>query len=142
LLPRPQVWQYVFGLSGHQTLSYHGRALRRTLGCTLVQNQGFAPCNVGGRTDYFHPREPLGAPRATNQDGIGYYKDNFGNLLFFWDILFGSTYITRQYPAKVGLQDGLIFGKKRWFTKMFYPLVKSKREHFALTPGGKIYADA
>jgi sterol desaturase/sphingolipid hydroxylase (fatty acid hydroxylase superfamily) len=78
----------------------------------------------------------------TNQDGIGHYKGNFGNLLFFWDILFGSAYITRQYPAKVGLQDDLIFGKERWFTEMFYPLIKSKREHSALTTNGKIYAEA
>jgi sterol desaturase/sphingolipid hydroxylase (fatty acid hydroxylase superfamily) len=78
----------------------------------------------------------------TNQDGIGHYKGNFGNLLFFWDILFGSAYITRQYPAKVGLQDDLIFGKERWFIEMFYPLIKSKREHSALTTNGKIYAEA
>ena len=78
----------------------------------------------------------------TNQDGIGYYKGNFGNLLFFWDILFGSAYITRKFPAKVGLQDDLIFGKERWYVEMFYPLIQSKREHSALTPGGKIYAEA
>ncbi len=78
----------------------------------------------------------------TNQDGIGYYKGNFGNLLFFWDILFGSAYITRKFPAKVGLQDDLIFGKERWYVEMFYPLIQSKREHSVLTPGGKIYAEA
>ena len=78
----------------------------------------------------------------TNQDGIGYYKGNFGNLLFFWDILFGSAYITRKFPAKVGLQDDLIFGKERWYVEMFYPLIRSNREHSALTPGGKIYAEA
>lgn len=78
----------------------------------------------------------------TNQDGIGYYKGNFGNLLFFWDILFGSAHITRRYPAKIGLQDDLIFGKERWFTEMFYPILKSKREHSALTTNGKIYAEA
>ena len=77
----------------------------------------------------------------TNQDGIGHYKGNFGNLLFFWDILFGSAHITRKYPAQVGLRDDQIFGKERWFTEMFYPLIRSKREHSALTPGGKIYAE-
>ncbi len=78
----------------------------------------------------------------TNQDRIGYYKGNFGNLLFFWDILFGSAYITRKFPAKVGLQDDLLFGKERWYVEMFYPLFQSKREHSALTPGGKIYSEA
>src|SRR3569623_1164129 len=34
----------------------------------------------------------------TNQDGVGHYKGNFGNLLFFWDVLFGSARIARQYP--------------------------------------------
>ena len=77
----------------------------------------------------------------TNQDGVGHYKGNFGNLLFVWDMLFGSAHITRRYPAKVGLQDDLLFGKERWFTEMFYPLVRSGREHTALTPGGKIYAE-
>ncbi len=78
----------------------------------------------------------------TNQDGIGHYKGNFGNLLFFWDILFGTAHITRQFPAKVGLQDDLIYGKERWFVEMFYPVIRSKREHSALTPGGAIYAEA
>lgn len=78
----------------------------------------------------------------TNEDGIGHYKGNFGNMLFIWDLIFGSAKITRQYPPKVGLQDDLIFGKERWFTEMFYPLVQSKREHSALTPGGRHYAEA
>ena len=77
----------------------------------------------------------------TNQDGVGHYKGNFGNLLFFWDILFGSAYITRKYPAEVGLKDDQIFGKERWYVEMFYPLIRSQREHSALTPGGKIYAE-
>ena len=77
----------------------------------------------------------------TNQDGIGHYKGNFGNLLFFWDVLFGSAHITRQYPSQVGLRDDQVFGKERWFVEMFYPLIRSKREHSALTPGGKIWAD-
>jgi sterol desaturase/sphingolipid hydroxylase (fatty acid hydroxylase superfamily) len=78
----------------------------------------------------------------TNRDGIGHYTGNFGNLLFFWDILFGTAHITRQFPAKVGLQDDVIYGKERWFVEMFYPLFSSKREYSALTPGGKIYAEA
>ena len=77
----------------------------------------------------------------TNQDGIGHYTGNFGNLLFLWDIVFGSAHITRHYPAQVGLKDDQIFGKERWYVEMFYPLTRSKREHSALTPGGKIYAD-
>ncbi|MBI2771632.1 MAG: sterol desaturase family protein [Burkholderiales bacterium] len=77
----------------------------------------------------------------TNADGVGHYKGNFGNLLFFWDVLFGTAHITRKYPARVGLADDLLFGKERWFIEMFYPLFRSRREHTALKPGGKIYAD-
>ncbi|MFY8041699.1 MAG: sterol desaturase family protein [Rhodoferax sp.] len=75
----------------------------------------------------------------TNADGIGHYKGNFGNLLFVWDLIFGSAYITRQYPAKVGLREDELFGKEKWQAEMFYPLAQSKREHSALVPGGTIY---
>jgi sterol desaturase/sphingolipid hydroxylase (fatty acid hydroxylase superfamily) len=77
----------------------------------------------------------------TNQDGVGHYKGNFGNLLFFWDVLFGTAHITRKYPAQVGLRDDQLFGKERWFVEMFYPLFSSKREHSALKPNGEIYSD-
>ncbi len=38
-------------------------------------------------------------------DGITHYKGNFGNLLFFWDVLFGTAKITRQYPAEMGVEN-------------------------------------
>jgi hypothetical protein len=63
----------------------------------------------------------------TNADGIGHYKGNFGNLLFFWDVLFGSAHITRKYPAAVGLEDDRLFGEEHWADQMFYPLSHSNR---------------
>ena len=78
----------------------------------------------------------------TNADGIGNYKGNFGNLLFVWDMLFGTAHITRRYPAKVGLQDDLVYGQERWHHQMFYPLLQSKREHSALRAGGRAYAES
>ncbi len=75
----------------------------------------------------------------TNDDGIGHYKGNFGNLLFFWDILYGSAHITQQFPAKVGLKDDELFGKEKWYIELFYPLFQSKRQHSAMVPGGKPY---
>ena len=78
----------------------------------------------------------------TNEDGIGHYKGNFGNLLFIWDLIFGTAHITRQYPAKVGLIDDQLFGQERWYHQMFYPLVQSQREHTALKFGGTIYDEA
>jgi len=78
----------------------------------------------------------------TNADGIGHYKGNFGNLLFLWDVIFGSAHITRQYPPKVGLQDDVLFGEEHWADQMFYPLSHSQRPHSALRPGGAPYEEA
>lgn len=75
----------------------------------------------------------------TNADGVGHYKGNFGNLLFIWDMIFGTALITRQYPEQVGLADDQLFGPERWYHQMFYPLFQSKREHSALRFGGEIY---
>jgi sterol desaturase/sphingolipid hydroxylase (fatty acid hydroxylase superfamily) len=33
------------------------------------------------------------------------YKGNYGNLLFFWDVLFGTAKITRQYPESYGVEN-------------------------------------
>lgn len=38
-------------------------------------------------------------------DGITYYKGNYGNFLFFWDVLFGTAKITRQRPPSYGVED-------------------------------------
>ena len=77
----------------------------------------------------------------TNADGVGHYKGNFGNLLFIWDMIFGSAHITRRYPDKVGLIDDQLFGQERWYHQMFYPLLQSRREHTALRFGGKAYTE-
>jgi sterol desaturase/sphingolipid hydroxylase (fatty acid hydroxylase superfamily) len=81
------------------------------------------------------------AHHAMYNDGIGFYNGNFGNLLFFWDVLFGTAHITRQYPKQIGLRDDQLFGKERWWVEMFYPLFHSKREHSALIPGGRPYVE-
>jgi sterol desaturase/sphingolipid hydroxylase (fatty acid hydroxylase superfamily) len=77
----------------------------------------------------------------TNADGVGHYKGNFGNLLFVWDLIFGSAKITRRYPPQVGLPDDLVHGKERWFVEMFYPLLQSRRARSALAQGGRAYAE-
>ncbi len=33
------------------------------------------------------------------------YKGNFGNLLFFWDVLFGTAKITRTFPVSYGVEN-------------------------------------
>ncbi len=34
-----------------------------------------------------------------------HYKGNYGNLLFFWDVLFGTAKITRTYPQSYGVEN-------------------------------------
>ncbi|MEM7361044.1 MAG: sterol desaturase family protein [Pseudomonadota bacterium] len=38
-------------------------------------------------------------------DGVTNYKGNYGNLLFFWDVLFGTAKITRRYPEQFGVEN-------------------------------------
>lgn len=78
----------------------------------------------------------------TNDDGIGHYTGNFGNLLFFWDVLFGSAHITQRFPAQVGLRDDQLFGSEKWWVQLLYPVFWSRREHSALVPGGKIHDES
>jgi sterol desaturase/sphingolipid hydroxylase (fatty acid hydroxylase superfamily) len=70
----------------------------------------------------------------TERDGVGHYSGNFGNLLFFWDVLFGTARITRRYPARVGLYDDVVHGPERWWVQLLFPLVKSRRPGSAMAP--------
>jgi sterol desaturase/sphingolipid hydroxylase (fatty acid hydroxylase superfamily) len=38
-------------------------------------------------------------------DGVTHYKGNFGNMLFFWDVLFGTAKISRRYPDQLGVEN-------------------------------------
>ena len=38
-------------------------------------------------------------------DPATHYKGNYGNLLFVWDVLFGTARITRSYPASYGVEN-------------------------------------
>lgn len=78
----------------------------------------------------------------TNADGIGFYTGNFSNLLFIWDLLFGSAHITQQFPKDIGLKDDRLFGSEKWWVELLYPVFRSKRQCSALTPGGKPYDDS
>ena len=37
-------------------------------------------------------------------DGVTHYHGNYGNLLFFWDVLFGTARITRALPDAIGTE--------------------------------------
>ncbi len=56
------------------------------------------------------------------EDGITTYKGNFGNLLFFWDILFGTAKITRKYPETYGVKG---MRKADWKEQLFWPFYKT-----------------
>ncbi len=57
------------------------------------------------------------ADKATN------YKGNYGNLLFFWDILFGTAKITRSRPKEYGVENlpDTTFGEQ-----LLWPLIRTK----------------
>jgi len=59
----------------------------------------------------------------TAEDGISHPNGNFGNLLFLWDVLFGTAKITRKYPSKFGAWNRL---KEPWYVQLFFPLIRSK----------------
>ncbi len=56
-------------------------------------------------------------------DGVTNYKGNYGNLLFFWDVLFGSAKITRRYPEQLGVEN---LPPTTASEQLFWPLVRVK----------------
>ncbi|WCL55071.1 sterol desaturase family protein [Gimibacter soli] len=54
------------------------------------------------------------------EDGVTNYKGNYGNLLFFWDVLFGTAHITRRYPKQFGI-EGL--PDVSWQQELMWPVV-------------------
>lgn len=66
-------------------------------------------------------------------DGVGYYKGNFGNMFFLWDIIFGTALITRQYPAGYGIKN---YKGEEWYAQFLWPIFKSKKEGSELSKGG------
>lgn len=57
-----------------------------------------------------------------NSDPYTHYKGNYGNLLFFWDVLFGTAKITRGYPAHIGVENLPSVDAK---TQLLWPLFKT-----------------
>ncbi|MEL6123536.1 MAG: sterol desaturase family protein [Bacteroidota bacterium] len=55
-------------------------------------------------------------------DQITHYKGNYGNLLFFWDVLFGTAKITRRYPSKMGVEN---MPKTTVGEQLFWPVIRS-----------------
>lgn len=74
----------------------------------------------------------------TADDGVGYYKGNFGNMFFLWDIIFGTGIITRKYPSGYGIKH---YKEEEWYAQFMWPLFKSKKTGSELASGGPIVGD-
>ncbi len=59
----------------------------------------------------------------TAEDGVSHPNGNYGNLLFIWDIIFGTSKITRKYPTKFGAWNQI---KEPWYVQLFFPIINSK----------------
>jgi sterol desaturase/sphingolipid hydroxylase (fatty acid hydroxylase superfamily) len=69
---------------------------------------------------------------ATTDDGVGYYKGNFGNMFFLWDIIFGTALISRKYPKTYGISH---YEGDQWYAQLLWPIFKSK------VPGSELAAN-
>ena len=72
---------------------------------------------------------------ASTDDGIGYYKGNFGNMFFLGDVIFGTAFISRQYPRQYGISH---YESDEWYAQLLWPIFKSKVEGSELSGGGPV----
>lgn len=70
---------------------------------------------------------------ASHGDGVGYYKGNFGGILFIWDIIFGTAHISRKYPKQYGISN---YEDDPWYAQWLWPLFKSHVIGSELAKGG------
>jgi sterol desaturase/sphingolipid hydroxylase (fatty acid hydroxylase superfamily) len=69
---------------------------------------------------------------ATADDDVGYYKGNFGNVFFLWDVIFGTAHISRRYPKAYGISH---YQGDPWYAQVLSPVFKSN------IPGSELAAD-
>jgi sterol desaturase/sphingolipid hydroxylase (fatty acid hydroxylase superfamily) len=70
---------------------------------------------------------------AATDDGIGYYKGNFGNMFFLWDVIFGTAHISRRYPKAYGISH---YRGDPWYAQVLWPVFKSNIPGSELAPDG------
>lgn len=58
-------------------------------------------------------------------DGITNYHGNYGNLLFFWDILFSTAKISQDYPKDYGVEN---LPETTVAEQLLWPLVRVKAD--------------
>ena len=67
-------------------------------------------------------------------DPAVHYKGNYGNLLFFWDVLFGTAKITRTYPQSYGVEhlpDATLGQQLLW------PIFPENKDFDRIIPGAQ-----
>ena len=67
-------------------------------------------------------------------DPAVHYKGNYGNLLFFWDVLFGTAKITRTYPQSYGVEhlpDATLGQQLLW------PIFPENKDFDRIIPGAR-----
>lgn len=74
----------------------------------------------------------------TSDDGIGYYKGNFGNMFFLWDVIFGTGLITRKYPKSYGVSH---YEGDEWYAQFLWPIFKSSVKGSELAADGPVVRD-
>jgi sterol desaturase/sphingolipid hydroxylase (fatty acid hydroxylase superfamily) len=72
---------------------------------------------------------------ATADDGVGYYKGNFGNMFFLWDVIFGTALISRQFPKAYGISH---YEGDPWYAQAFWPVFKSNVPRSELAADGPV----
>ena len=70
---------------------------------------------------------------AATDDGVGYYKGNFGNMFFLWDVVFGTAHVSRQYPRAFGISH---YAGDPWYSQVLWPVFKSNIPGSELAEGG------
>ena len=72
---------------------------------------------------------------ASTDDGVGYYKGNFGNMFFLWDVMFGTAHISRQYPNAYGISH---YERDPWYAQFLWPVFKSSVAGSELAADGPV----
>ncbi|MFC3094887.1 fatty acid hydroxylase family protein [Alteromonas sediminis] len=60
-----------------------------------------------------------------SDDDVTHYKGNYGNLLFLWDVLFGTAKITRRYPKEYGVW-GMRYSN--WKEQLIWPIYTTPKD--------------
>ena len=67
------------------------------------------------------------------------YKGNYGNLLFLWDVLFGTAKITRRFPESYGVED---LPPATLGQQLLWPIFPENKDVDAVIPGAAPVATA